>query len=186
MDRFELTTANSLLLVIDVQERFQQAIPAIAPDQDCGRNCRILIEAARLLGVPVLFSEQYPKGLGATLPELRAAAPGGERHEKTHFSCLDDPALKARLLDDPRTHVVVCGVEAHVCVLATVADLAAHGKWAVVASDAVASRRPASCEQALLAMRQLGALVVPTESAVFRWQRQAGVGQFKAISALVR
>lgn len=186
MDRFELTTANTLVLLIDAQERFLPAIPELAIDASCGRNCRILLEAAHLLAVPVVASEQYPRGLGATLPELRAAAPAAERCEKTHFSCLDDPALRQRLLDDPRTHIVVAGVEAHVCVLSTVADLIGHGKWVVVASDAVASRNPASRDRAIDAMRQLGALAVPVESIVFRLQRQAGVGQFKAISALVR
>ena len=184
MDRFELTTANTLVLLIDAQERFLAAIPALGAE--AGRNCRILLDAARLLEVPVVVSEQYPKGLGATLPDLSAAAPAAERFEKTHFSCLDDPVLRQRLLDDPRTHIVVAGVEAHVCVLATVADLVSHGKWVVVAGDAVPSRNPASRDSACDAMRQLGALVVPVESIIFRLQRQAGTGQFKAISALVR
>ncbi|MBA3847550.1 MAG: isochorismatase family protein [Planctomycetes bacterium] len=183
---FSLTVTNSALLIVDVQERFQPAIPAIAPDQPCGRNCRILIEAARLLQVPVTLSEQYVKGLGPTLLHLTTAAGDAPRLEKTHFSCGDDPALAAHLAGLGRSHVVLAGIEAHVCVLATVADLLARGVRVVVAGDAVASRRDDNRLMALDAMRDLGALVVPTESILFRWQRQAGVGCFKQIAALVK
>ncbi len=183
---FSLTTANSSLLVIDVQERFQPAIPSIAADQDCGRNCRILIEAARLLRVPVTLSEQYVKGLGPTVPHLVAAAGDAPRLEKTHFSCADDPALAAHLAGLHRDHAVLAGIEAHVCVLATVADLLGRGLRVIVAGDAVASRRDENRLMALAAMRDLGALVVPTEAIVFRWQRQAGVGCFKQIATLVK
>lgn len=186
MDRFDLTTENSSLLLIDVQERFQAAIPAIAPEQPVGRACRLLLEGCALLGVPTLITEQYPKGLGATLPHLQQAAPAAERPAKTHFSALDDPALRPRFVDDPRSHVIVAGIEAHVCVLATVADLLAMGKWVVVAADAVASRDPAHRELALEAIRGMGALALPVESILFRLQRQAGTGAFKQISALVR
>ncbi|HYE06494.1 MAG TPA: isochorismatase family protein [Planctomycetota bacterium] len=183
---FSLTASNSALLVIDVQERFQPSIPAIAPDQPCGRNCRILIEAARLLQVPVALSEQYVRGLGPTLPHLIAAAGDAPRLEKTHFSCGDDAALAAHIAGLGRGHVVLAGIEAHVCVLATVADLLARGLRVIVAGDAVASRRDESRVMALDAMRDLGALVVPTESIVFRWQRQSGVGCFKQVAALVK
>jgi nicotinamidase-related amidase len=186
MALFDLDPAGSALLVIDVQERFLPAIPAIAADQPVGRNCGILLAAARLLAVPTLISEQYPQGLGATLPHLLAAHPAARRLAKTHFSCSDDPAL-AEALDAPRRrHVVLCGIEAHVCVLATAADLRARGVQVVVAGDAVASRDPAHRDLALAALRDLGALVVPVESVVLRWQRQAGVGCFKQLSALIR
>ena len=187
MDRLDLTTANATVLAIDVQERFVPAIPSIAEDQPVGRAIRTLLAGATLLDLPVVISEQYPKGLGVTLPWLRAAAPKAEIAAKTHFSCLDDPALRARLVDaTPRTHVIIAGIEAHVCVLGTVADLISAGKWVVVAEDAVDSRNPRHREQALTAMRDLGALVVPVETILFRCQRQAGVGAFKALSALVK
>lgn len=183
---FALTTATTAVLLIDVQERFLPAIPGIAPDQECGRACAILLAGATLLGVPVTISEQYPKGLGPTLPHLLAAAPGATRLDKTHFSCGDDPGLAGHLARQNRHHVVVAGIEAHVCVLATVADLLAAGHRVIVASDAVASRRDTNREAALNAMRDLGALAMPTESILFRLQRQAGIGGFKALSALVR
>lgn len=132
------------------------------------------------------ISEQYVKGLGPTLPHLLSEAPTAVRLEKTHFSCGDDPGLASHLDSQSRRSLVVAGIEAHVCVLSTVADLLDKGFSVVVAADAVASRNPLSCEHALETMRQLGALVVPVESVLFRLQRQAGVGCFKQIAALVR
>lgn len=186
MPRFDLTAATSALLLIDVQERFLAAIPTIAADQSVGRNCRILLEVANLLTVPTLISEQYPKGLGTTLPHLIATAPAVLRLEKTHFSCCDDIAVQAAIDHLGRPHLVLCGIETHVCVLATAADLITRGYHVTIASDAVASRNEASRDTALSALRALGTLVLPTESIVLRWQRQAGVGAFKTIAQLIR
>jgi nicotinamidase-related amidase len=182
----DLTPANSAVLLIDVQERFQSAIPAIAPDQPVGRNCRILVEAARNVGAAVLVSEQYPKGLGATLPHLVAAAGDAPRLAKTHFSCCGDETLLAAIDGLHREWWVLCGIETHVCVLATAADLLARGRRVVVVGDAVASRRDENRTMALQAARDLGALVLPTETVAFRWLRRAQGDAFKAVSALVR
>ena len=186
MDRFDLTTANSLVLAVDLQERFQAVIPSIAPEGKVGKAAQTLLQGAKLLGVPTLISEQYPKGLGSTLPHLRTASPEAIVYAKTHFSCHDDPVLNQVFSDEPRSHIILCGVEAHVCLLATMADLLSHGKWVVVAADAVDSRNPQHRDWALSAMRDLGALVLPVESILFRWQRQAGTLTFKALSNLVK
>jgi nicotinamidase-related amidase len=186
MPAFDLTVANTALLMIDMQERFLPAIPAIAQDQPCGRNCRMLLSAARLLGVPALISEQYPKGLGPTLPWLVEAYPEAERIAKMHFSCSDDPTLQARLDRQARPRLVLCGIEAQVCVLTTAADLVARGYSVVIAGDAVASRNPAHVPMALDAARDLGALVVPAETIAMRLQREAGVGCFKALTQLIK
>lgn len=186
MNAFDLRPDASLLLVVDWQERFLGAIPGMAEDRAAGRAARTLVAGAQLLAVATIFSEQYPKGLGPTQTFLRAAAPVAPVHAKTHFSCLEDPLLASAIDRLPAGPAVLCGVEAHVCVLATAADLLARGRPVVVAADAVDSRDPANRELALAALRQLGALVLPVESILFRWQRQAGVGAFKAISALVR
>jgi len=183
---FDLTPANSGLLLIDMQERFLPAIPHMAEDRPCGRNCRILLTAAQLLGVPTTISEQYPQGLGATVGFLAAANPAAVRMAKMHFSCCDDHALQAHLERSARPHLVLCGIEAQVCVLTTAADLISRGIMVVVAGDAVASRNPEHVPMALAAARDLGALVVPTESIVMRWQRQAGSGHFKALAQLIR
>jgi nicotinamidase-related amidase len=183
---FDLHPSTTGILLIDVQERFLPAIPAIAPDQPVGRNCRILVEGARAAGAMVIASEQYPKGLGPTLPHLVAALGDAPRLAKAHFSCCGDDALAAALRDAQRSHWVLCGVEAHVCVLATAADLLAAGRHVIIAADAVDSRRPDCRDHARSAARDLGALVLPVESVLFRLLRRAQGDAFKAISALVR
>src|SRR4051812_22096155 len=115
MLRFDLTPQSSALLLIDMQERFVPHIPAIAEDQPVGRCCKQLLTAAKLLGVPTTISEQYPKGLGATLPYLVAANPEAARLEKMHFSCGDDTKLRAHLEAQQRPEIVLCGIETHVC-----------------------------------------------------------------------
>ena len=182
---FALTAANSALLVIDMQERFQMVMPSISAEGQVGKNTKILIESARALGVPALTSEQYPKGLGSTLPFLSDVLAEQPRLPKTHFSCCDDATLAAKIHDLERPWWVICGVETHVCVLATVADLLQLGHHVVIAGDAVDSRKESSRILALQAARDLGALVVPAESIVFRWLRNAQGDTFKRISALV-
>lgn len=186
MTDFDMRPEDTCLLVIDMQERFQKAIPSIVEEGTCGRATRILIEGAGHLEVPVVFSEQYPKGLGPTLSYLREAAAEAPIDAKTHFSCCDDKGLRERLATFDRPWVIVCGIEAHVCVLATVDDLLRRGYRVAVVAEATDSRNPANRDLAHAAMRQLGALVLPLESVLFRLQRQAGVGAFKAISGLVK
>lgn len=177
--------ADSQLLVIDVQERFAPAIAGLGEDQPVGRNLAILARAAAACGVPATLSEQVPAKLGPTLPWLSAALPGAPVLAKQTFSAAADTALAARLAAHGGA-VVLGGVEAHVCVLATVADLRAAGRTVVVAADAVASRREVHRDLALAAARDLGALCLPVESIVFRWLGTAAHPAFKTVSALVR
>lgn len=186
MPRLDLDAAASALLVIDVQERFLNAVPSIAAEQPCGRNCRILLQAAGLLNIPRLISEQYPAGLGPTLPHLVEAAPEAPRFGKVHFSCAEDPALASAIDRLGRRQIVLAGIEAHVCVLTTAADLATRGYHVVIAGDAIASRDPTHVPMAIAAARDLGVLVLPTETIAMRWQRQAGTGRFKDLAKLIR
>ena len=186
MTRLDLDAAASALLVIDVQERFLKAVPAIAADQPCGRNCRILLQVAGWMAIPRLISEQYPSGLGTTVPHLLEVAPEVPRLPKMHFSAAEDPTLADAIDRLGRRQLVLAGIEAHVCVLTTAADLVARGFAVVIAGDAIASRDPTHVPMAINALRDLGVLVLPTETIVMRWQRQAGVGHFKAIAQLIR
>jgi nicotinamidase-related amidase len=186
MTHFDLVPSDCALILIDMQERFLPAIPEIAADQTCGRNCRTLLAAAKLLGVPTLITEQYPKGLGSTLPHLVEAHPEAVRLAKMHFSCIDAPEVRPRIDALHRGSVVLCGIETHVCVLHTAADLLASGRNVVVAADAVASRKSEHRDQGLAALRDLGALLVPAESIAMRWQRQAGTPTFKTLSSLIK
>jgi Isochorismatase family len=186
MSKLAFDANNSLLLLIDVQERFEKVIPAISAEQPCGKNCRILLQSAGLLNLPRMITEQYPSGLGATLPHLLEVAPEVTRYGKMHFSCVDDAVIFQALQRHQRPHIIVCGIEAHVCVLTTVVDLCARGFHVTVAGDALASRQASHVPFAINAMRDCGAVVVPSETIVMRWQRQAGVGCFKALSQLIR
>lgn len=186
MDAFDPAPELSALLLIDMQERFLPAIPGIGPDGPAGCACRRLLAAARLLGVPVLASEQYPRGLGPTLPHLAEALGDAPRLPKTAFSCCDDAGLARAIEALDRPWWVLAGIEAHVCVLTTALDLAARGRRVAIAADAVASRRGEDREQALAAARAAGLWVLPSETLIFRWLRDAAHPAFKAVSALLR
>lgn len=186
MAHFDIHAFNSALLFIDMQERFVTAIPSIDPnDARCGKQCALLLEAAGILEVPCIISEQYPKGLGETLTAFQQH-PHQQRLPKMHFSCCDDETLREQLAALQRDTIIVCGIEAHVCVLSTCADLIQRGYNVIVAADGIDSRNPQHAEWARAALRDLGALVLPCESIVMRLQRLAGTDSFKALSKLIR
>ena len=185
MDR--LTPESSVLVVVDVQERLAAAMPQEQMARVV-KNVGILLEAAKLLKVPVLVSEQYPKGLGATvaalLTKLREA--GITPLAKIEFSACDNAGF-VRALDvtSPRTAIVV-GMETHVCVFQTARDLVRRGYATHVVADAVASRHEDSREIGLSLCQRAGAVVTTTEAVAFDWLRVAGTDDFKVISALIR
>jgi nicotinamidase-related amidase len=178
-----LRREHACLLVIDVQERLMAAMNDGAK---LAANAALLIKAARRLGVPVLISEQYPKGLGPTLPELSAAAAGEPVVTKMEFSCTEAPGYLDRLKATGRSQAVLTGIEAHVCVLQTALGLRALGYPVFVVADAVASRRVESVALALERMREAGCSIVTTEMVVFEWLGRAGTPEFKELSALVK
>jgi nicotinamidase-related amidase len=177
-----LKARSSLLLVVDVQEAL---LPAMADPGRVTRGASILMRAAAILGVPVVVSEQYPKGLGHTVAGLAVLAPD-RVHEKLSFSCLGDEALAASLLVPERPAVVLCGIEAHVCVLQTALALKAHGAHPFVVADATASRRESDHALALSRLAAAGVGVGSVEMVVFEWMERAGTPDFKAISKLIR
>ena len=177
-----LGRGDSRLLIVDVQERLVPAIPVAG---QVIRNCRRLIQGAKILGVPVFATEQYPNGLGGTVPEL--AAELGDRPDKVRFSCAEclNWGVAGEQPDD-RFKVVVAGLEAHVCVLQTALDLTAQGFRAYVPADAVASRHKLDWKIALRRLADSGATLTTTESVLFEWCETAGTPEFKQISRLVR
>lgn len=175
---------RSLLLVVDVQDKLVPAIHEVGPVL---AHTEVLLKAAAGLAVPVVVSEQYPRGLGATVPQVRALLPEGTPVlEKLHFSCLGESALGSAVMGAGRDQIVVCGIEAHVCVLQTVLHLRERGRMVFVVADATSSRSPANHRLALDRMAAAGAQVVSTEMVVFEWLHQAGTPIFKTLSALVR
>ena len=140
-----------------------------------------LVQIAQRLDVPVLATEQYPRGLGPTHAELRTLLEDGCISEKLHFSCVAAGVCKIPLVS-ARRQIVVCGIESHVCVLQTVLELREQGKEVFVVADAVSSRDPDDKALALTRMRQNGAEVVSGEMVAFEWLKQAGTPLFKEIS----
>lgn len=175
---------NTLVIVIDMQERLQ---PLIDGDARVRRQAAALAEGARLLGVPVFVTEQYPKGLGHTVPELRAAvdAAGGVL-EKTAFSCAADESIAARISAAGRPNVVLAGIEAHICVLQTALDLLEAGYAVHVAEDAVGSRAPENKESGIARARRHGAEPANVEMVLFELMGTKEHPQFKAVQALIR
>jgi nicotinamidase-related amidase len=178
-----LKSDESQLLIVDVQERL---LPAMADSAAVLKGCTILLEAAAKLGIPILVSEQYPKGLGHTVAEVAALAPNGGIREKIAFSCAADQGLAETLEARGRRQVVVAGIEAHVCVLQTAMMLREQGYEVFVAADAVSSRLPGSVDLALARLRQSGITVGNCEMVLFEWLGQAGTPEFKEISKLIR
>lgn len=174
--------ARSILLLVDLQEKL---MPAMAETRDICRQIGILLAAARALQVPVLASEQYPAGLGPTVPEIAAGLRQGEIQAKTEFSCYADPALRQRLLA-AGDQVVLAGIEAHVCVLQTGLELLEAGRPVFVVTDAVSARRSESKTIALQRLAGAGATLVTTEMVVFEWLRRADRPEFKPLSRLIR
>ncbi len=176
---------NPVLVVVDVQERL---FAAMEPDRrdEMIRNLKILVPAARRLDLPIVFTEQYPKGLGRTLPELSSLVPDARPLEKTAFSCCAAAGFPERLADAHADHVVLAGVEAHVCVLLTALDLLARGVRVSIVADAVCSRRGESRELALAQARQAGVVVTSTETIVFGLLGHADTDAFREIAKLLR
>jgi len=182
-DNFRLDRESAVLLVIDIQERLAVAM---AEREKVVANAGHLIAAAKLLGVPVVHTEQYPKGLGPTVPELRAALEPAAPVEKLTFDCCGEPTFAPALDAAGRSTVIVCGMETHICVLQTVLGLLARGVTVHVAADAVCSRNPENARTALELLRDAGAVITCTETVMFQLLVRAGTPEFKAIQARIR
>jgi nicotinamidase-related amidase len=176
-----MSSADTGLLVIDVQEKL---VPKIPQADTLVRNIGFLIDGARQVGVPIQATEQYPKGLGATVPELASRLP--VRPDKLAFSCCAVPSVVEALEKQGRPKVVLAGIETHVCVQQTALDLLAQGFQVYVAADAVGSRYAVDHEYALRRMERAGAVLVTSETAVFEWVGGAEHPNFKAISKLIQ
>lgn len=185
MDRIE--PDSSVLLIVDVQERLAAAMPPPAMERVVA-NAGLLLEAARLLRVPVVASEQYPKGLGPTVAPLadRLRAVGVRPIDKLAFGAADEPRVAQAIAQHSPRAVVVVGMEAHVCVFQTARELARRGYGVYVVADAVASRRDEHRILGISLCERAGAIAVPAETVVFDWLRVAGTDEFKALSRLMR
>jgi nicotinamidase-related amidase len=178
---------RSTLVVVDLQERL---LPAIAGAEEVVRHAGTLIEAARRLAVPIIVTEQYPKGLGPSAAAIRAALPNDATIvSKLTFNAAESADFLAAWemqRQDGRDQAVLCGTEAHVCVLQSAAGLKAYGAEVFVVADATGSRAEANKQAALTRLAGLGVQAVTTEMAVFEWLGMAGTGEFREVSKLIR
>jgi nicotinamidase-related amidase len=169
---------RSQLLVIDLQEKL---LPAIHEHERLLTNVIWLIRAAQKVGVPVAAVEQYPKGLGRAVPEVRDLLPDGAIAQKVRFSAVAAQCLSS-LPGSDRAQIVLAGIETHVCLLQTALELLEEGKEIYVVADAVGSRQAADRDLALARMRQEGARIVSREMVVFEWLGEAGTPLFRTVN----
>jgi nicotinamidase-related amidase len=177
----KLSATDSALLVIDVQDKLLAAMPAAAA---LVRNVAFLIDGAKLLEVPVSATEQYPKGLGPTTPELAKRLP--QREGKVVFSSCAVPNILEGLRQAARPKVVLAGMESHVCVLQTALDLLERNFRVYIPADAVASRYAIDHEHALQRLDRAGAIITTSETTIFEWLGGADHPRFKQVSALIQ
>lgn len=185
MSIHQLNASGSLLFIVDIQERLLPSIPVEARNRLLNATT-LLVEAAKLYSVPITVSEQYPKGLGPTVESLAVLVEPLNPYAKTEFSGWRNEPIATALNDMKPQSVIICGIEAHICVLQTALDLIDQGYNVHIASDAIASRDPANYSIAKSLMRDAGAVISSSETIAFQWAKQAGTPEFKALSKLVR
>ena len=182
-----LVPQKTALIVVDLQEKLVPAMPTARIDGVL-RSTKLLLEAAVTLGVPVIVTEQYPRGLGATCAVVEETLQHVRhtRIAKTTFDACADPAFADALIAAEVEAAVVVGVEAHICVLQTTRSLAERGYSAHVVADAVASRREENRTIGLELARSAGGYVTTAETVIYDWLARAGTEAFKALSPLLR
>ena len=175
--------ARAGLVVVDLQERL---LPSIFESERLVQNALRLIKGAAILRLPVFATEQYRKGVGATVAAIASAIPGFAPMEKTAFSCFGAPGFVEALRTKGVTDVMLCGIEAHVCVLQTCFDLLEHGFRPFVVADAISSRAAENHRLGLERMRAAGGFIVSTEMILFELLERAGTDEFKQVLTLVK
>ncbi|MBY0545693.1 MAG: hydrolase [Candidatus Obscuribacterales bacterium] len=178
-----LDSKQAMLLIVDVQESFRKQLRDL---DNLTRNITILAEAAKILKLPVVLTEQYPQGLGKTISEIAACLGEHKYFEKTAFSCCQATGFLDMLDGLGRTQVIICGIEAHVCVNQTAHELMQHDYSVHVVSDAIASRNPKNKELGWEKMISSGAIPSAVEIALFEMLGESGTEQFKAVQRLVK
>lgn len=174
---------HSCLIVIDMQERL---VPAMQAPARTIKNTRLLIKTATRLEIPVLLTEQYPQGLGPTVPEIANASASLPTFEKMHFACMEDQKFATAFRALNRKQAIITGMEAHICVMQTAAKLMDENFEVFVVTDATSSRTLDSEKACLDRLQAIGAGIVTTEMVVFEWLGRAGTPAFKELLPLIK
>jgi nicotinamidase-related amidase len=174
---------NTILMVIDIQEKL---FPAMIRKEDFLKNTLLLIRGMQILQIPVIVTQQYTKGLGETIPAIKACFDNFDFIEKRDFSCCDEPEAMRKLKELEAGNIILCGIESHVCILQTAVDLKATQLNPVVAADAITSRSPDNVGLARERFRQESILMTSVESLLFELTRSSSSPVFRDISKLVK
>lgn len=178
-----ITKENTIGLIIDMQERL---FPVMHDKESLLKNCQTLVSGLGELNIPQVVSQQYTKGLGETLPEIKSLLPDFGYIEKKDFSCWDTPEIAAKINSLNAKNIIICGIESHVCVLQTAVDLKAAGLNPIVVMDCVSSRSKGNLELAKERFRQEEIMMTSYESILFELTRSAAAPEFRTISKLVK
>lgn len=183
MDKFFIDKENSALLIVDVQERL-----AAVMDERAGvvTNCVRLVELSKMLDINVVLTEQYPRGLGPTVPEIIKALPSYQPIEKLTFDCCGEPGFVKALRELNKKNIILAGMETHICVLQTCISLLRAGFNVHLVRDAVCSRTILNRDTGIGFMKDAGAVITCTETVMFQLLKIAGTEEFKTISRMIR
>ena len=183
MQKFSLHKDETVLVIVDIQERLAAVMDKKKSVVD---NCLHLIELSNLLKMPLLLNEQYPKGLGPTVSEIREAVDPYAPLEKVTFSCCSGPSFMEKLSGLGKKKVLLTGMETHVCVLQTCIGLIEAGYIVHLVSDAICSRKKEDFRTAIEFMRDAGAVITCTETVLFQLLEKAGTEEFRVISKRIK
>lgn len=178
-----LLLEDTMALVVDYQERL---MPVICENEELKKRSVVLLKGLKALGVPMVVTQQYTKGIGMTIPEITDAVGSSDYFDKITFSCFEDEAVRKEIFKLGKKVVLVCGIEAHICVLQTCIDLKTAGYTPVLVTDCIGSRKDSDRQIALMRARSEGILLTTTESILFELTRKAGSPVFKEISKLIK
>jgi nicotinamidase-related amidase len=179
----KITKADSLLLIIDIQEKL---FPFIFKNKELSERTMKLINGCKVLGLNIFYTEQYPKGLGQTISPIKDLLEGITPKEKSKFTCCGADGIDDYLKRAGKKFIIIAGIEAHVCVLQTVIDLCQEGYIPVIVEDCVSSRAQNDKEIALVRMKQEGAIITTFESILFELLGDSKAPEFKSISKIVK
>ncbi|MEW6109592.1 MAG: hydrolase [Nitrospirota bacterium] len=183
MDRFILKRENAALAIVDIQDKLAVVM---SEKQKVLNNTIHLIETAKLLKIPILITEQYPKGLGPTIAGIKEALENYDPIEKTSFSCCGESTFLTALAGTGRKQIIIAGMETHVCVLQTCLDLLRNNFIVHIVSDAVCSRTKDNFKAGIELMRDAGAAITSTETVLFQLLEKAGTEEFRTISKRIK
>jgi nicotinamidase-related amidase len=174
---------NTILIIIDIQEKLFRVM---YEKETLVSNVLKLIKGIQIMDIPIILTEQNPRGLGATIPEIANILPGVKPIPKFSFSCFGEEDFRRELQEQRRKQVVITGIETHVCVYQTAIDLLSTGYEVQVVADCVSSRTPENRDLALQRMNLEGALSTSTEMVLFELLKSAKDERFRALSAIVK